>query len=67
LQYLGDLGLFPQVEVQVETVAPFEGPLTVWVKDTQHVLGRKVASQVRVRILQSTEIHPLASREKSNE
>jgi DtxR family Mn-dependent transcriptional regulator len=50
LQYLGELGLFPQAEVQVEAVAPFEGPLTVWVNDARHTLGRKVASQVRVRL-----------------
>ena len=51
LQYLGRLGLVPQVEVQVEAVAPFEGPLTVRVGDAQHVMGRQVASQVRVRLL----------------
>jgi len=51
LQYLGRLGLVPQVEVQVEAVAPFEGPLTVRVGGAQHVMGRQVASQVRVRLL----------------
>jgi len=51
LHYLGELGLVPQAEVEVESVAPFEGPLTVRVGDTQHVLGRKIASQVRVRLL----------------
>ncbi|MBL7063486.1 MAG: metal-dependent transcriptional regulator [Anaerolineae bacterium] len=49
LQYLGSLGLVPQVEVQVEAVAPFEGPLTVRVAGAQHVLGWQVASQVKVR------------------
>jgi DtxR family Mn-dependent transcriptional regulator len=49
LQYLGGLGLVPQVEVQVEAVAPFEGPLTVRVGDAQHVMGRQVASHVKVR------------------
>jgi DtxR family Mn-dependent transcriptional regulator len=51
LQYLGSLGLVPQTEVEVESVAPFDGPLTVRVGDDQHVVGRKVASQVRVRPL----------------
>jgi DtxR family Mn-dependent transcriptional regulator len=49
LQYLGSLGLAPQVEVQVEAAAPFEGPLTVRVEGAQHVLGWHVASQVKVR------------------
>jgi DtxR family Mn-dependent transcriptional regulator len=51
LQYLGSLGLVPQTKVEVESVAPFDGPLTVWVKDAQHIVGQKVASQVRVRPL----------------
>lgn len=51
LQFLGDLGLVPQTEFEVEAVAPFEGPLTVRVGETRHVLGWKVASQVRVRLL----------------
>ena len=43
------LGLVPQAEIEVEAIAPFEGPLTVRVAQTQHVLGRKVASQIVVR------------------
>jgi DtxR family Mn-dependent transcriptional regulator len=51
LQYLGSLGLVPQTEVEVESTAPFDGPLTVRVGDAQHVVGRKVASEVMVRPL----------------
>ena len=51
LQYLGSLGLVTQAEFEVEAVAPLEGPLTVRVGDAQHVMGWKVASQVRVRLL----------------
>jgi DtxR family Mn-dependent transcriptional regulator len=51
LQYLDSLGLVPQTEVEVEFIAPFDGPLTVRVGDTQHIVGRKVASQVKVRPL----------------
>ena len=51
MQYLGDLGLVPQTEFEVEAVVPFEGPLTVRVGEARHVLGWKVASQVRVRFL----------------
>ncbi len=49
LQYLGSLGMMPQVKVRVEAVAPFDGPLTVRVGDVQHVMGRQVASQVKIR------------------
>ncbi len=49
LQYLGSLGMMPQVKVRVEAVAPFDGPLTVRMGDVQHVMGRQVASQVKIR------------------
>ncbi|TEU07878.1 MAG: metal-dependent transcriptional regulator [Anaerolineales bacterium] len=51
LRYLATLGLEPQVTVQVEAAAPFQGPLTVRVGEAQHVLGRELASQIVVRPL----------------
>ena len=51
LRYLATLGLEPQATVQVETVAPFQGPLTVQVGEARHVLGRELASQIVVRPL----------------
>jgi DtxR family Mn-dependent transcriptional regulator len=48
LHYLGSLGLVPRARVEIKSVAPFDGPLTLRVGDTQHVVGQKVASQVRV-------------------
>ncbi len=51
LRYLATLGLKPQATVQVEAVAPFQGPLTVQVGEAQHVLGRELASQIVVRPL----------------
>lgn len=51
LQYLATLGLEPQATVQVEAVAPFQGPLTVQVGEARHVLGRELTSQIVVRPL----------------
>lgn len=51
LRYLATLGLKPQVTVQVEVAAPFQGPLTVQVGEGRHVLGRELASQIVVRPL----------------
>jgi DtxR family Mn-dependent transcriptional regulator len=48
LRYLGELGLYPQTEVCVTKVAPFEGPLTVRIGNVEHALGQEVASQVLV-------------------
>jgi len=51
LRYLATLGFKPQVTVQVEVAAPFQGPLTVQVGEARHVLGRELASQIVVRPL----------------
>jgi DtxR family Mn-dependent transcriptional regulator len=51
LRYLATLGLQPRATVQVEAVAPFQGPLTVQVGEAQHVLGRELASKIVVRPL----------------
>lgn len=48
LRYLGHMGLYPNVEVQVVAVEPFAGPLTLRVGATQYALGREVASHIRV-------------------
>jgi DtxR family Mn-dependent transcriptional regulator len=48
LRYLGELGLFPQVEVLVMDAAPFEGPLTLQLADGERTLGREVAQHILV-------------------
>lgn len=49
LRYLGSLGLVPGTSVQVESVAPFGGPLLVRVGDAQYALGREVAGKILLR------------------
>jgi len=49
LGYLAALGLMPQVEVRVEQVAPFKGPLLVQVGGANYALGRDVAGKIFVR------------------
>ena len=48
LRYLGELGLYPRVPLRVVRVAPFDGPVTVRVGETEYALGREVASQILV-------------------
>ena len=48
LRYLGELGLYPRVSLRVVGVAPFDGPVTVRVGETDHALGREVANQILV-------------------
>ncbi|OGO18216.1 MAG: DtxR family transcriptional regulator [Chloroflexi bacterium RBG_16_48_8] len=54
LRYMGELGLFPQVEVTVLDVAPFDGPLTIRVGDQERSLGREVAQYILVREIKSS-------------
>ena len=49
LRYLASLGLLPDTEVAVESVAPFGGPLLVRVAGAQYALGREVAGKIMVR------------------
>lgn len=49
LRYLAELELRPQAVVEVEEVAPFNGPLTVRMGEYRRVIGRQVASQITVR------------------
>jgi DtxR family Mn-dependent transcriptional regulator len=49
LRYLASLGLLPDTDVAVESVAPFGGPVLVRVADAQYALGREVAGKIMVR------------------
>jgi DtxR family Mn-dependent transcriptional regulator len=49
LRYIGELGLRPQAVIEVERIAPFEGPLTIRIGGTQEVIGQYVASLITVR------------------
>jgi DtxR family transcriptional regulator, Mn-dependent transcriptional regulator len=48
LRYLGTRGLVPDAAVQVVERAPFNGPITVRMGETSHVLGRELASHIHV-------------------
>ena len=48
LRYVGELGIFPQTRVTVVASAPFGGPMTIRVKDTEHAIGSEVFDHVLV-------------------
>lgn len=48
LQYLADLGLMPDVDVVVEEVAPFGGPIIVKARGAKYALGRQVAEHIYI-------------------
>jgi len=48
LHYLGDLGLYPGVEISMVAVAPFGGPLTVRIEGAEQSLGREAAGHILV-------------------
>lgn len=50
LEYLTGLGMMPDCKVQVEQIAPFEGPLLVKVNDTSYALGREIADKIWVKV-----------------
>lgn len=54
LCYLGELGLYPEVQVQVVARAPFGGPLRIRVGEEQveQVVGKELAEQIIVALPQ---------------
>ena len=48
LEYLATLGMMPRTAVEVEQVAPFDGPLLVRVKGASYALGREIADKIWV-------------------
>jgi DtxR family Mn-dependent transcriptional regulator len=50
LRYLAELELKPQAVIEVEAVAPFDGPLTLRIGESRQVIGRQVASQITVQM-----------------
>jgi DtxR family Mn-dependent transcriptional regulator len=53
LRYLAEMGLVPGTAVTVQTVAPFDGPLTLLIDNEPIVIGRAVAASVLVEITKS--------------
>jgi len=48
LRYLGELGLVPGTSIEIVTVAPFEGPITIKVGSETQVIGQRIAAAVLV-------------------
>jgi DtxR family transcriptional regulator, Mn-dependent transcriptional regulator len=55
LRYFAELGLFPLTPLEVLAVAPFGGPLTLRVGDTQCAIGREAAEHVFVTAVRGGE------------
>ena len=51
LRYLASLGLEPGASVQVEGLAPFQGPLTIRVGEERHTVSHALASKIVVEPL----------------
>ncbi len=51
LAYLGELGILPRAEIEIEEMAPYNGPIFLRVSGVRRVVGREAAAKVRVRPL----------------
>ena len=51
LRYLASLGLEPRASVQVEGLAPFQGPLTIRVGEARHAVSHALALKIVVEPL----------------
>lgn len=48
LRYLGELGLYPNAQIQVIAVEPFQGSITLLIGDRKHALGHEAAQHILV-------------------
>ncbi len=49
LQYLGSLGLYPEVELAVKSIAPFGGPILITVAGSEKQIGKELAEKILVQ------------------
>lgn len=49
LQYLGRLGLYPEIEVEVKSVAPFGGPILIKLAGSEKSVGKELAEKILVQ------------------
>jgi DtxR family transcriptional regulator, Mn-dependent transcriptional regulator len=49
LQYLGSLGIYPEVEVEVKSVAPFGGPILIRIAGSEKSVGKELAEKILVQ------------------
>ncbi len=49
LQYLGSLGLYPEIEVEIKSVAPFGGPILIRVTGSEKSVGKELAEKIMVQ------------------
>ena len=48
LRYLGKMGLYPETEIKIDSVEPFNGPMKINIKNKVQILGRDVAKHITV-------------------
>ncbi len=48
LGYLGNIDVFPRSVVEVKSVEPFEGPMTIMVNGRKRVIGRNIAMYISI-------------------
>lgn len=49
LQYLGNLGLYPGMDFEVKSVAPFGGPILIKTADSEKTLGKELAEKILIQ------------------
>lgn len=49
LQYMGSLGIYPEAEVEIKSVAPFGGPILIRVAGSEKSVGKELAEKILVQ------------------
>jgi DtxR family Mn-dependent transcriptional regulator len=61
LRYLGELGIFPNVVLEIVDRAPFDGPTLIRIGKTEHHLGRRLTDNILVAQTDQGNMHSAAA------
>ncbi len=50
LTKLVELGIMPGVQFSIQNIAPFNGPLAIWINDSKVILRKKEAASILVEV-----------------
>lgn len=52
LVYLFDKNIVPGTKIEIVEVTPFDGPITIKIKDTNHIVGNKIGESIFVKVFE---------------
>jgi DtxR family Mn-dependent transcriptional regulator len=49
LQYIGGLGMYPGTRIEIVSIEPFGGPISILVSNKKKIIGKELAEQILIK------------------